>query len=317
MTIAKSARTAPPRQAPAATRRAAAKTKAPSPTFGAVTLSHPDRVVFADLGYTKRDVADYYAAVMPRFLAGVRGRPLSIVRCPDGIGSACFFQKHLLPGLKRVRSVRLQEESGTSGQYIFVDDADGVFELVQFNALEFHPWAATAQDPEHTDYLVFDLDPAEDVAWRRVVAAALQVRELLAGSGLESFARTTGGKGLHVVVPLRPAAAWGPAKDFAHAVAASLAAARPDEFVAVAAKHRRGGKIFVDYLRNARGATSVASYSLRARAGAGVAMPLSWQDLSKTKRGDAFNIRNAAKRVAERPDPWAAMARLKQRLPAI
>jgi bifunctional non-homologous end joining protein LigD len=294
-----------------------APVKAAPPTFGTVKLSHPERIVFPADGYTKRDVADYYAAVMAQFLAGVRGRPLSIVRCPDGIDGACFFQKHLLPNLKHVRSVRLKEEGGGSGDYLFVDTADGVLELVQFNALEFHPWAATAKDPQHADYIVFDLDPAPDVAWRRVVNAATHLRDLLADLGLTSFVRTTGGKGLHVVVPLRPALAWAPAKHFAQAFAATLAAAMPAEFIAVATKSRRGGKIFVDYLRNARGATSVASYSLRSRAGAGVAMPLSWQELRKLKRGDAFTLKNALKHVRSRPeDPWASMARIKQSLPA-
>jgi bifunctional non-homologous end joining protein LigD len=292
--------------------------KSVPPTFGAVSLSHPERVVFPADGYTKRDVADYYAAVMAQFLPGVRGRPLSIVRCPDGIGGGCFFQKHLLPNLKHVRSVRLKEESGSSGKYFFVDDADGVLELVQFNALEFHPWAAIAKDPEHTDYIVFDLDPATDVTWRRVVAAAMHLRDLLADVGLTSFVRTTGGKGLHVVVPLRPAIAWAQAKHFAQAFAASLAAATPDEFIAVANKARRGGKIFVDYLRNARGATSIASYSLRSRTGAGIAMPLSWQELRKVKSGDAFTLKNALKHIgSRREDPWASMSRIKQSLPTL
>jgi bifunctional non-homologous end joining protein LigD len=285
-------------------------------TFGAVTLSHAERVVFPADGYTKRDVADYYAAVMPQFLPGVRGRPLSIVRCPDGIDNACFFQKHLLPNLKHVRSVRLKEESGRSAEYLFVDSADGVLELVQFNTLEFHPWAATARDSERMDYIVFDLDPAPEVTWRRVVAAATLLRDLLADIGLTTFVRTTGGKGLHVVVPLRPAVAWAPAKQFAQAFAASLAGARPADFVAVASKSRRGGKIFVDYLRNARGATSIASYSLRSRAGAGIAMPLSWQELGKVKRGDAFTLKNALKHIRQRDeDPWTPIARIKQSLP--
>jgi bifunctional non-homologous end joining protein LigD len=298
------------------TARKSASTKTTPPTFGAVALSHPERVVFPADGYTKRDVADYYATVMPQFLPGLRGRPLSIVRCPDGIDGACFFQKHLLPSLKHVRSVRLKEESGSSGNYLFVDDADGVLELVQFNALEFHPWAATARDPEHADYIVFDLDPATDVTWRRVVNAAMHLHDLLEKISLTSFVRTTGGKGLHVVVPLRPAVAWAPAKYFAQAFAAGLAAAKPEEFVAVASKSRRGGKIFVDYLRNARGATSVASYSLRSRPGAGVAMPLSWQELGKLKRGDAFTLKNALKHIRQRDeDPWASMTRIKQSLP--
>jgi bifunctional non-homologous end joining protein LigD len=291
-------------------------TKADSPKFGAVTLTHPERAVFPADGYTKRDVADYYAAVMPKFLPGVSNRPLSIVRCPDGIGNACFFQKHLLPNLKHVRSARLKEHSGANADYLFVDTAEGVLELVQFNALEFHPWAATATDPERMDYIVFDLDPAPDVTWRRVVAAATHLRDLLTDIGLTSFVRTTGGKGLHVVVPLRPALAWEPAKQFAQAFAASLAAAQPREFIAMANKDRRRGKIFVDYLRNARGATSIASYSLRARAGAGIAMPLSWLELGKVKRGDAFTLKNALKHIRGRDeDPWASFARLKQSLP--
>jgi bifunctional non-homologous end joining protein LigD len=289
--------------------------KVAAPAFGAVTLTHPQRVVFPADGYTKHDVADYYAAVMPQFLGGVSGRPLSVVRCPDGIANACFFQKHLLPGLKRVRSVSLREESGAVGKYIFVDNADGVLELVQFNAIEFHPWAATTQDPEHTDYIVLDLDPAADVAWRRVVDAAMHMHYLLADIGLNAFVRTTGGKGLHVVVPLRPAIAWAEAKHFARSFAANLAASKPDEFVAVATKNRRSGKIFVDYLRNARGATSIASYSLRSRPGAGVAMPLSWAALRKTRQ-DAFALKNALKTIRARgEDPWASFASIRQSLP--
>src|SRR5678816_1173646 len=176
--------------------------------FGTVTLTHPERVVFPDDGITKLDVAEYYRQVMPRLLAGIKGRPLSVIRCPAGISGECFFQKHLTSGMKHVGTVPLQEESGSTGEYVYVDDADGVFELVQFNALEFHPWGATAANPEHAQYLVFDLDPAPEIAWARVVAAAIDVRDLLAKAGLKSFVRTTGGKGLHVVVPLRPAAQW-------------------------------------------------------------------------------------------------------------
>lgn len=288
---------------------------APPPPSGAVNLSHPERVVFPADGYTKRDVADYYSAVMPWFLPGVSGRPLSVVRCPDGIGGECFFQKHLTPGLKHVRSVRLKEESGKSGKYLFVDNAEAVLELVQFNALEFHPWAATVKDPDHADYIVFDLDPAPGVAWKRVTAAAVDVRDLLAGVGLTSFVRTTGGKGLHVVVPLQPAPPWAQAKDFAHAFSSSLAASRPDEFVAVATKNRRGGKIFVDYLRNARGATSVASYSLRSRPGAPVAVPLVWSELGKIKSADAFDIRSVPARLKRlRGDPWKGFESVRQNL---
>ena len=286
--------------------------------FGAVTLTHPERVVFPADGITKLDVAEYYRQVLPRLLAGIEGRPLSVIRCPAGISGECFFQKHLTSGLKHVSTVPLKEESGGTGDYVYVDDADAVFELVQFNALEFHPWGATAADPEHAQYLVFDLDPAPEIAWGRVVAAAIDVRDLLGKAGLKSFVRTTGGKGLHVVVPLRPAAKWDKAKKFAHALAESFAAVRPGEFLAVASKQRRDGKIFIDYLRNTRGATSVASYSLRARAGAPVAVPLRWAELKTIRSGDAFNIRNVPARLKRmRADPWAGYDSLRQDLDSI
>jgi len=286
--------------------------------FGAVTLTHPERVVFPADGITKLDVAEYYRQVLPRLLAGIKGRPLSVIRCPAGISGECFFQKHLTSGMKHVNTVALKEESGSTGDYVYADDADAVFELVQFNALEFHPWAATAADPERAQYLVFDLDPAPEIAWARVVTAPIDVRDLLGMAGLKSFVRTTGGKGLHVVVPLRPAAKWDRAKKFAHALAESFAAVRPDEFLAVASKQRRDGKIFIDYLRNTRGATSVASYSLRARAGAPVAVPLRWSELTTIKSGDAFNIRNVPARLKRmRADPWAGYDSLRQDLDSI
>jgi bifunctional non-homologous end joining protein LigD len=295
-----------------------ARSKPATNVFGAVTLTHPERVVFPADGITKLDVAEYYRLVMPRLLAGIEGRPLSVIRCPVGISGECFFQKHLKPGLKHVGSVRLKEESGSIGVYVYVDDADGAFELVQFNALEFHPWSATATDPGRAQYLVFDLDPAPDVAWRRVAAAAIDVRDLLAKAGLKSFVRTTGGKGLHVVVPLRPAARWDKAKKFAHALADSFAAVRPDEFLAVASKQRRDGRIFIDYLRNTRGATSVASYSLRARPGAPVAVPLRWAELKTLESGDAFNIGNVPARLKRmRGDPWSGYDSLRQNLDGI
>jgi len=285
--------------------------------FGTVTLTHPERSVFPD-GITKLDVAGYYKQVMPQLLAGIEGRPLSVIRCPTGLSGECFFQKHLTPGLKHVSTVPIKEESGSTGDYVYVEDAEGVFELVQFNALEFHPWGATAADPEHAQYLVFDLDPAPELAWARVAAAAIDVRDLLAKAGLKSFVRTTGGKGLHVVVPLRPAAKWTKAKQFAHALAESFAAVRPLEFLAVASKQRRDGRIFIDYLRNTRGATSVASYSLRARPGAPVAVPLRWAELKTLKSSDAFNIRNVPARLKRmRADPWAGYESLRQDLDGI
>jgi bifunctional non-homologous end joining protein LigD len=220
-----------------------------------------------------------------------------------------------MPGLKHVGNAKLKEESGAQAVYIYPRDATSVIELVQFGVLEFHPWGSTVADPDRANRVVFDLDPGDDVAWDRVVAAARLVRKLLAQLGLESFLRTTGGKGLHVVVPLNPACAWPQVKDFAHAFASTMAQAHPLEFIATASKSQRNGLIYVDYLRNSRGATSVASYSLRARSGAPVAMPLRWSELGKLKSGHDFDIRSTPKRLARlRSDPWAGIDEVRQGL---
>jgi bifunctional non-homologous end joining protein LigD len=296
------------------------KTKAPKSTAGreAITITHPDRVVYADEAITKQDVADYYRAVMDWFLPGVLNRPTSVIRCPEGTAKACFFQKHLIQGMHHVGTATLKEDSGAPAAYIFPDSAASIIELVQFGALEFHPWGTTVSDADRADRIVFDLDPGPNVSWDRVVAAARLVRRLLAQTGLASLVRTTGGKGLHVVVPLKPACDWGTVRGFAEAFANSLAGAHPLEFVATSTKAKRGGKIYVDYLRNARGATSVASYSLRARPGAPVATPLRWDELGKIKSGAAFTIQTLPTRLARlRGDPWKDLTTIKQDLPAV
>lgn len=280
-----------------------------------ITISHPDRVVFPEGRITKQAVADYYIAVMKWFLPGVIDRPTSVIRCPEGADKTCFFQKHLMQGLKHVGSARLKEESGAQAVYIYPLDASSVIELVQFGVLEFHPWGSTVENPDRADRVVFDLDPGDNVAWERVVAAARLVRKLLTQLGLESFLRTTGGKGLHVVVPLNPGCPWPMVKSFAQAFATTLAQAHPLDFIATAAKAQRNGKIYVDYLRNSRGATSVASYSLRARAGAPVAVPLRWEELGKLKSGHDFDIHSTPKRLARlRSDPWKGIDEVQQSL---
>ncbi|EIL99286.1 ATP-dependent DNA ligase [Rhodanobacter thiooxydans] len=307
--LADADRPAPARPARAATRRQAGQ------STGDIVISHPDRVVYPEDGITKQQVADYYASVMRWFLPSVAGRPVSVIRCPEGTAKACFFQKHMIQGLKHVGSAKLKEESGAQATYIYPLDAVSVIELVQFGVLEFHPWGATVEQPDRADRVVFDLDPGDDVGWERVVAAARLVHRRLSQLGLESFLRTTGGKGLHVVVPLNPGCPWPQVKDFARAFAGTLAQAHPLEFVATASKARRNGLIYVDYLRNSRGATSVASYSLRARPGAPVAMPLRWAELGKLKSGRDFDIRSTPKRLARlRTDPWAGVDTLRQNL---
>ncbi len=280
------------------------------------SLSSPDKILFPGDTLTKRDVADYYAAVMDWLLPEIAGRPLSVIRCPGGIEGACFFQKHHTAGLQLVDTVRLKEELGGAGDYLVVGDAAAALELVQFNALEFHPWGATAATPDVADRIVFDLDPGEGVAWREIVAAARQVRDLLQRIGLASYVRTTGGKGLHVVVPLNPGAGWDVVKPFAHAFAQSLAELEPLKYVATATKKFRKDRIFVDYLRNGRGATAVASFSLRARPGAPVAMPLRWEELGRVRSGDAWTLRNAAARLKRlKAHPWDGFDTQVQGLP--
>jgi bifunctional non-homologous end joining protein LigD len=280
-----------------------------------VRISSPERVVFPDAGVTKQEVADYYAAVMDHLLPEIIGRPLSVVRCPDGIANACFFQKHLTAGIKHVAKVRLKEESGNHANYLVVQDAEAVMELVQFNALEFHPWGSTAKQPGRATRVVFDLDPGPGVAWSDVRKAARQVRDRLAELELTSFLRTSGGKGLHVVVPLNPGCDWDLVKRFARGFSEAMAQSEPERYVTVATKAKREGRIFLDYLRNGRGATSVASYSLRARAGAPVAVPLAWDELTRLKRSDAFDLRATLRRLARQAeDPWHGIDTLKQDL---
>lgn len=294
---------------------AAADVAADASNAAAIPLTHPERIVFPDDGIRKQDVFDYYRAVAPWLLREIAGRPLSIVRCPDGIAQACFFQKHRTAGIRHADRVRIREESGKTRDYLVVRDERQLLELVQFNTLEFHPWGSTAQRLEQADRIVFDLDPGPGVVWRDVRRAARELRSLLEQIGLQSFLRTSGGKGLHVVVPLNPGCDWNLVKRFAQGFATSLAQSAPQRYVAVATKSRRNGVIFIDWLRNGRGATSVASYSLRARAGAPVAMPLDWSELGRIQSAEAFDLHSARRRLARRKtDPWEGIDSLRQDL---
>jgi bifunctional non-homologous end joining protein LigD len=278
-------------------------------------LSSPAKVIFPDIKATKQDVWDYYLAVMNHLLPEIQGRPLSIIRCPSGTGNPCFFQKHHTAGLELVSSVKLKEDSGINAHYLVATDAAGVMELVQFNALEFHPWGSHADHPDQADRVVFDLDPGPDVPFEEVKKAAVDIRKLLAQLELESFLRVTGGKGLHVVVPLNPGCDWTLTKRFAKGFAEALSQSEPQRFLATATKSLRSKRIFVDYLRNGRGATAVASYSLRARPGAPVALPIGWNELAKLKRADSFTMKNVPDKLKRRrKDPWQGIADVQQNL---
>jgi bifunctional non-homologous end joining protein LigD len=269
-------------------------------------VSSPDRIVYPKLRITKQQVFDYYRAIAPLMLPELRERPLSLVRCPAGAAGQCFFQKHHAATLGgNVRSVPIREKDGGSEDYVYVDDVAGLLDLVQMNVLEFHPWGARTDDVEHPDRLVFDLDPGEGVDWNTIRAAARDNRARLQEAGLESFLRLSGGKGLHVVVPIAPEADWPTAKAFCEAFARAMEAQSPRRYVATATKAKRKGVIFIDWLRNGRGATSVTNWSLRARPEAGVAVPLAWSELGRTKSGKDYPLERALRRAAgQRSDPW-------------
>jgi len=298
--------------------KAPAKAKAPDRDADGVNISHPERVVFAKARLTKGDVADYYRQMARWILPEVARRPLSLLRCPDGVDKPCFFQKHHGTGLgDAVEAIPLEQKSGRE-DYLYIEDTEGLLQLVQMNTLELHPWGASVDDPEHPDRLVFDLDPGEGVTWAAIKAAARDVRDRLQEIGLESFVRLSGGKGVHVVVPLTPKADWAQAKDFCESFAQAMAEHAPDRYVATMSKAKRTGVIFIDWLRNARGATSVCSWSLRARPSAGVAVPLRWEELGRVTAADAFALPKALQRAQKlKKDPWEGIDQVKQVLPTL
>jgi len=283
-------------------------------SFG-VKLTHPDRIYWPDAGVTKQGLAEYYADVWKWMAPHVVARPLALVRCPDGIAQKCFFQKAAWNGIHR--SVSVLRNPGEGGEEVLaIHDLDGLIALVQAGVLEIHPWGSTVDDLDRPDRIIFDLDPGPDVGWDELVRAANEVRERLRAGGLESFVKTTGGKGLHVVAPLEPVAHWDEVKHYARAVAETMAADSPDRYVAKMSKRLRAGHIFIDYLRNSRGATAVAPYSTRARAGAPVSTPLSWDELGPDARGAHFRVDNLPARLAHlKSDPWSGFFKIKQRLP--
>jgi bifunctional non-homologous end joining protein LigD len=270
-----------------------------------VRLSNPGRVLYPEQGLTKRDLARYYEAVAEHVLPHVVDRPLTLVRCPQGREGECFYQKHLMEGMpEAIRPVEI-EEKGKRAQYVGIADLEGLVSLVQFGVLEIHPWGSRTDRLDRPDRLVFDLDPGEGVGWPRIREGAHLLRERLKGLGLVPFLRTTGGKGLHLVVPLVRRVGWDEAKGFARDVARGFARRDPKRFIATAGKAERAGRIYVDWLRNARGATAIASYSTRARAGAPVAVPLGWDELDALPRSDHYNVQNVPGRLAELDsDPW-------------
>ncbi len=279
-----------------------------------VHLTHPDRVYWVDVGVTKQDLADYYRAVWDWMAPQVVGRPLALVRCPEGTKGQCFFQKHASAGLSEKSLRTVIDAKGR--QIIAVDDLEGLISLVQAGVLEIHVRGAMIDRLEVCDRIVFDLDPGEGVAWFAMVAAAREVRERLEALKAESFVKLSGGKGLHVVLPI-DGTDWNSARSFAQAVALAMAADAPDRYLAKITKSLRKGKIFIDYLRNSLEQTSVAAYSTRARASAPVSVPVAWPELGRTTSASQYTVLDLMKRLGRlKQDPWADIARVRQKLPS-
>ena len=277
-----------------------------------VRITHPDRVVFTEHRVTKGAIAQYYEAVSERLLTYGGDRPLSLVRCPEGPTKHCFFQKHASRGFPSAMNVvTIPEKDGGTAQYLSVVSAAGLIGAVQMNALEFHIWGSRNDTLERPDRLVFDLDPDESLDFSDVKNAAFDLRDRLADVGLETFALVTGGKGVHIVAPLERRQNWDELKAFARGFAHAQATAEPKRFVATMSKAKRKGRIFIDWLRNERGATAVAPYSTRSRAGSPVAMPVSWDELAKLEAANCFFPATVIERLSL-PDPWTEYALTRQ-----
>jgi bifunctional non-homologous end joining protein LigD len=278
-----------------------------------VKITHPERVIFPGTDVTKERLAQYYSVISEYMLPHVVDRPLMLVRCPEGAAGGCFHQKHLTGTFpKSIQGVKIREKS-QSGEYPIVKDLGGLIALVQMNTLEIHGWGSGSENIEHPDRVILDLDPGASVPWKSVCDAATLIRDLLLRKKLKSFVKTSGGKGLHVVVPIKPDTGWDRVKAFAQEISVQLADAAPDQFVSKMTKSIRQGKIFVDYLRNGRGATCVLPYSTRARAGAPISMPVPWNSLHRVSSADAFTVETA---MATRKlvDPWKEFFSTRQSL---
>jgi bifunctional non-homologous end joining protein LigD len=297
--------------APRRTARASAAAKPSSDTD--VRFTHPDRVYWDDVGITKQNLADYYRDVWDWMAPQVTGRPLALLRCPDGTAGQCFFQKHASAGLSEQNLHTVTD--GNKRQILAVESIEGLLSLVQAGVLEVHVRGSKIENLDICDRIIFDLDPGEDLGWPDIVAAAQDVRDRLAAVELESFVKLSGGKGLHVVVPIA-GHDWDTTKTFVQAFAQAMAADAPDRYVAKNTKSIRKGKTFVDYLRNSLEQTAVAAYSTRARAGAPVSVPVSWQELGRTTGGNQYSVLTVMKRLnGLKQDPWQDLPKVRQKLP--
>lgn len=284
--------------------------------FEGVRLTSPDKILYPEQGITKIELAEYYVSVAEWMLPHVANRPITMVRCPTGQEKKCFYQRHAGSGVpEELHQVKVP---GFDDPYLYISDLPGLIAMVQMGVLEMHPWGVTVEHPDRPDRIIFDLDPDEGLGFADVVRAALEVRERLEALGLTSFVKTTGGKGLHVVLPIEPVSGWPEAKAFAKEVSAQMAADAPDRYLTRISKAERAGRIFIDYLRNDPTSTAVGAYSTRSRPGAPVATPLRWEEVGDGLDPAAFTLRTLPERIlAQKQDPWEAIGSVRQRLPDV
>ena len=279
-----------------------------------IKITHPDRVIPQTGHVTKGELAEYYAAAAPFLLPQLKGRPLSLLRCPGGMDGQCFFQRNPGKGLgPDVKSFHF-DHKGKKYEYLYIDNEKGLMEIIQMGSIELHPWGSTVKKIDYPDKAIFDLDPAADVPFEAVKLAAMDLHERLKQKNLESFVKTTGGKGLHVIVPLSGKDKWPAVKAFAKNLAHEMVDDAPDAYVATMSKAKRNGKIFIDFFRNDYTATAIADYGVRARPGGPVAVPLEWKELKTLKTGNQFTMSDILmrfKKLGSTQDRYKA----KQRLP--
>ncbi|MFP4383304.1 MAG: DNA ligase D [Spirochaetia bacterium] len=266
-------------------------------------VTHPGKILFPDPKISKGDLAEYYESIGERILPFIQDRPLSIVRCPSGRQKNCFFQKHVKESMgEGIKPVKVP---GDNQEYISAVTTRGLISLVQLGTLEIHPWGSRSDKLDSPDFIVFDIDPGEGAGWDMVKDAAREMKDLMDQLGLESFLKTSGGKGLHVYVPIQRRSEWKEVRDFSHAVSTRMKNRDPEKYIDTMSKEKRKGKIFIDYLRNSQGSTSVAPYSTRAKPGAPISVPLQWDELSSLDDSAQYTVKNINSRLSRlKQDPW-------------
>ncbi len=286
-----------------------------------INLSHPDRIIEVCRPVTKRELAEYYQKISAHILPHLINRPLTLLRCPSASKvnnkKTCFYHKHYVKSFATgVYPISIKEKENNKEEYLMIKDLQGLIALVQFNVTEIHPWGSSIKTLEKPDRITLDLDPDENIPWKNVIKGALVIRKELKKSGLTSYVKTSGGKGLHIVIPIMPKNTWAEVKNFTETFSRYMAEKYPTQFTATITKTKRLGKIFIDYLRNSRGATAVAPYSTRAKAAAPISTPVSWEELKKIKSSQQFTVANIFKRVSKiKKDPWQGFFQCKQQLP--